>query len=53
MSVEQSLYKAIKLCGNKQINLDNAIGEPRDKIHYWLNSGKRVPCHRESDYLLI
>lgn len=45
MSVEQSLFKAIKLCGNKQKNLAAAIGESPDKIRYWLNKCKRVPFH--------
>lgn len=45
MSVERSLYKAIKLYGSKQRNLAQAIGESPDKIRYWLNSGKRVPFH--------
>src|SRR6266478_2879751 len=45
MSVEKSLFKAIKLCGNKQKNLAVAIGESPDKIRYWLNKCKRVPFH--------
>src|SRR5579871_4985391 len=45
MLVEQSLYKAIKLCGGKQRKLADAIGESADKVRYWLNSGKRIPFH--------
>jgi DNA-binding transcriptional regulator YdaS (Cro superfamily) len=45
MLVEQSLYKAIQLCGSKQRKLAEAIGEKPDKIRYWLNSGKRIPFH--------
>lgn len=46
MLVEQSLRKAIRLCGKKQITLAKAIGEKPDNIRYWLNTGNKVPFHK-------
>ncbi len=45
MLADQSLRRAIKLCGNKQKALAKAIGEKPDKIRYWLNSAGRIPFH--------
>jgi DNA-binding transcriptional regulator YdaS (Cro superfamily) len=45
MLVEQSLRKAIKLCGKKQKGLADAIGVKPDQVRYWLNSSLRIPFH--------